>query len=66
VPTVDTSSEPGAWEREWDSRVHTVSEYQREIRDMRDRIRTYLSEIARLRDELREEQSRNSEWVREP
>lgn len=66
MPTVDTSSEPGAWEREWDSRVHTVSEYQREIRDMRDRIRTYLLEIARLRDELREEQSRNSEWVREP
>jgi len=66
VPTVDTSSEPGAWERDWDSRSHTVSEYQHEIRDLRYRIRAYLAEIADLKAQLREEQARNSEWVREP
>lgn len=63
---VDTKSDPGAWERDWDMRTHTVTEYQIEVRDLRERIRAYLGEIADLKAQLREEQARNSEWVREP
>lgn len=62
----DTESPPGSWEREWDARAHTVSEYQHEIRDLRDRIRGYLAEIADLKAQLHEEQARNNEWIREP
>jgi len=62
----DIESPPGSWEREWDARAHTVSEYQREIRDLRDRIRGYLAEIADLKAQLHEEQARNNEWIREP
>jgi predicted RNase H-like nuclease (RuvC/YqgF family) len=62
----DIESPPGSWEREWDARAHTVSEYQREIRDLRDRIRGYLAEIADLNAQLHEEQARNNEWIREP
>ena len=63
---VDKESEAGAWEREWDARSHTVSEYQHEIRDLRERIKYYVSRIKDLEEQLRDEQARNSEWVREP
>lgn len=56
---VDKDSPPGSWEREWDAMSHSPSEYQREIRDLRDRIKGYLKDIemrdqliAELRDEL--------------
>lgn len=66
MPTVDTESDAGAWERDWDMRSHTVTEYQVEVRDLRARIRAYLGEIAELKAQLQEERARNSEWVREP
>lgn len=56
---VDKDSPPGSWEREWDAMSHSPSEYQREIRELRDRIKGYLKDIemrdqviAELRDEL--------------
>jgi hypothetical protein len=56
---VDRDSPPGSWEREWDAKNHTANEYQREIRELRDRIKSYLKDIeirdqviAELRDEL--------------
>ena len=63
---IDKESEPGAWEREWDSQSHPVSEYQREIRELRARIRAYVSRITELEIALHEERSRNNEWIREP
>lgn len=45
---VDNESPPGSWEKEWDSKSHTISEYQKEIRDLRDRIRAYMREIESL------------------
>ena len=57
--TIDRDSPPGAWQKEWDAMSHTASEYQREIRELRDRIQGYLKDIeirdqliAELRDEL--------------
>lgn len=63
---IDKESEPGAWEREWDRQSHSVTEYQREIRELRARIRAYVSRITELETALHEEQSRNNEWIREP
>ena len=45
---VDNESPPGAWEREWDMRSHTTTEYQSEINEMRTRIRAYLRRIEEL------------------
>ena len=64
--TIDQESDAGAWEREWDRQSHTVSEYQREIRELRLRIKDYVSRITELEIALHEEQSRNNEWIREP
>lgn len=57
--TIDRDSPPGSWQKEWDAMSHTASEYQREIRELRDRIQGYLKDIeirdqliAELRDEL--------------
>ena len=44
----DRESPPGAWEREWDRRSHTTTEYQVEISELRDRIRSYLKRIEEL------------------
>ena len=44
----DRESPPGAWEREWDMRSHTTTEYQVEISELRDRIRSYLKRIEEL------------------
>lgn len=40
------------WEKEWDRMSHTTSEYQREIRELRERIGFYLKEIELLHDEI--------------
>jgi hypothetical protein len=50
--STDNESPPGAWQREWDARSHSDSEYRAEIRDMRDRIATYLKEIDELKAEI--------------
>lgn len=57
--TVDKDSPPGSWQREWDATHHSSTEYQREIRELRERIKGYLKDIemrdqliAELRDEL--------------
>ena len=44
----DRESPPGAWEREWDMRPHTITEYQVEISELRGRIRSYLKCIEEL------------------
>lgn len=44
----DRESPPGAWEREWDRRSHTTTEYQVEISELRDRIRSYVKRIEEL------------------
>lgn len=49
---IDNISPPGAYEREWDRRSHTETEYRQEIREMRERIRGYVKEIALLQDEI--------------
>ena len=46
--TVDNISPAGAWEREWDMRPHSVTEYQTEISELRTRIRAYLKRIEEL------------------
>lgn len=45
---IDNQSEPGSWEREWDSRSHTSTEYRVEINELRVRIRAYLKRIEEL------------------
>lgn len=64
---IDNISPPGAYERDWDSRSHTETEYRQEIREMRERIRGYVKEIKLLQDEivLLREQLHN-QTVREP
>lgn len=64
--TIDNESPPGAWVREWDARPHSVPEYQREIHELRDRIRAYLERIGQLEAELNEERAKSEAWVREP
>lgn len=63
---VDDQSPAGSWVREWDARPHTVCEYQREIRELRDRVRSYLERIGQLEAELNEERAKGEAWVREP
>lgn len=56
---IDKESPPGSWEREWDARPHSPSEFRNEINELRFRIKGYLKDIeirdqliAELRDEL--------------
>lgn len=65
---IDNESPPGSWEKEWDAMSHSVTEYQREIRELRDRIKGYLKDIE-MRDqvisELREELAlQNKYWMK--
>lgn len=46
--SVDNESPPGSWEREWDMRPHSTTEYQIEINDLRARIKSYLKRIEEL------------------
>lgn len=48
---IDKDSPAGSWEREWDAKSHTVIEYQKEIRELRDRIKGYLKDIE-MRDQV--------------
>ena len=64
--TIDTTSPPGSWEREWDARSHSETEYRNEIRELRARVRAYLAEIERLRAENDELRAANARWVMEP
>jgi len=59
-------TEDDAWDREWDRMSHTISEYQQEIREMRDRIREYVNRIEQLESEVRELKKTDSRWVQEP
>ena len=49
---IDNISPPGSYDREWDARSHTETEYRQEIREMRERIRGYVKEIKALQDEI--------------
>ena len=59
-------TEDDAWDREWDRMSHTISEYQQEIREMRERIRWYVNRIEQLESEVRELKKTDSRWVQEP
>jgi len=45
--------EPDMFDAEWDSRVHTVSEYQREVRELRERCWRYVKELEELRERVK-------------
>lgn len=49
--TIDNVSPPGAWQREWDMKPHTEMELRQEIRELRDRIRSYVLELEK-KDEV--------------
>jgi len=59
-------TEDDDWDREWDRMSHTISEYQQEIREMRERIRWYVNRIEQLESEVRELKKTDSRWVQEP
>jgi uncharacterized coiled-coil DUF342 family protein len=59
-------TEEDDWDREWDRMSHTISEYQQEIREMRERIRWYVNRIEQLESEVRELKKTDSRWVQEP
>jgi predicted RNase H-like nuclease (RuvC/YqgF family) len=63
---IDRESPPGAWQRDWDSRSHTETEYRQEIREMRERIKWYMKRIDELESEVRELRSNDARWVQEP
>jgi hypothetical protein len=63
---IDRESPPGAWQRDWDSRSHTETEYRQEIREMRERIKWYVKRINELELEVRELRSNDARWVQEP
>jgi hypothetical protein len=54
------------WDKEWDRTSHTVSEYQREIREMRERLIWYVARISALETEIREMRNSDARWVQEP
>jgi predicted RNase H-like nuclease (RuvC/YqgF family) len=65
--TIDRISPPGAWQREWDARSHTETEYRQEIREMRERIQWYLGQIQSLEEEVAElKRIAESQFVKEP
>jgi uncharacterized coiled-coil DUF342 family protein len=59
-------TEDDDWDREWDRMSHTISEYQQEIREMRERIRWYVNLIEQLESEVRDLKKTDSRWVQEP
>ena len=59
-------SEEDDWDREWDRMSHTISEYQQEIREMRERIRWYVNRIEILEAELKQLKAQDARWVQEP
>jgi hypothetical protein len=66
--TIDRESPPGSWQKEWDAMAHTPSEYQKEIRELRERIQSYLKDIEdrdRLIESMKEELAlQNKYWAK--
>lgn len=54
------------WVVEWDRMSHTISEYQQEIREMRERIRWYVKRIDELETEVKQLKATDARWVQEP
>ena len=63
---IDRESPPGAWQRDWDSRSHTETEYRQEIREMRERIQYYVRRIDELETEIKQLKAQDARWVQEP
>jgi predicted RNase H-like nuclease (RuvC/YqgF family) len=63
---IDRESPPGAWQREWDARSHTETEYRQEIREMRERIQYYVRRIDELETEVKQLRAQDARWVQEP
>jgi hypothetical protein len=63
---IDRESPPGAWQREWDARSHTETEYRQEIREMRERILWYVRRIEELEAEVKQLRAQDARWVQEP
>ena len=54
----NNGGDPGSWQREWDKRTHTTDEFRQEIKELRERIKSYLIDIEkrdRKIEELAEE-----------
>lgn len=65
--TIDTESPPGSWRRAIDFHMTSVEQLRAEIREQRERIASYLADIARLEAELAEaKRAQVDQWVREP
>jgi DNA-binding helix-hairpin-helix protein with protein kinase domain len=45
--------EPDPLDAEWDSRVHTTTEYRAEIRQLRERCWRYAKELEELRERVK-------------
>jgi uncharacterized coiled-coil DUF342 family protein len=54
------------WDKEWDAKAHTATEYRAEIRELRERILGYVSRIEALETELRDLRANDARWVMEP
>lgn len=63
----DRESPAGAWQRELDYKLDTVGKLWSEIYDLRQRIKDYMADIAKLEAEVAElRKSAHDAWVREP
>lgn len=63
----DRESPAGAWQRELDYKLDTVGKLWTEIYDLRQRIKDYMADIARLEAEVAElRHSAHDAWMREP
>jgi hypothetical protein len=60
--------DPGSWQQEWDRRSHTDAEFRQEIRELRERIQSYLKDIEerdRLIESMKEELTlQNKYWAK--
>jgi trehalose-6-phosphatase len=63
---IDRESPPGAWQRDWDARSHTETEYRQEIREMRERTQYYVRRIDGLETEIKQLKAQDARWVQEP
>lgn len=63
----DRESPAGAWQRELDYKLDTVGKLWTEIYELRQRIKDYMADIAKLEAEVAElRKSAHDAWVREP
>ncbi len=64
---IDRESPAGAWQRELDYKLDTVGKLWSEIYDLRQRIKDYMADIAKLEAEVAElRKFAHDAWVREP